>query len=251
MGPVMRIVQTRSGDPGPDAGHSALQRRLFRDASLARHDPPSDALGLRTAPLVPEIRLFLAEDPVLLWARLEADAETRLGAPYWATAWLGGLALARYVLDHPAAVAGRRVLDVASGSGLVAIAAVLAGAAEVTANDIDPYAIAAIRANAAANGVRLRPDDRDRTGGAGEDADVVLIGDGVYSADVAARMLPFVARASAAGRTVLIGEPGRGHAPERHFETLATYDSPALAAAEYGQLRQTSVLTPAAPVPAR
>jgi predicted nicotinamide N-methyase len=103
-----------------------------------------DRLRLVEAPFVPEVRLHLAEDAIVWWARMEAEAGTALTAPFWATAWPGGQAVARYVLDHPATVAGRRVLDVASGSGLVAIAAGLAGAAAVTANDIDPYALAAI-----------------------------------------------------------------------------------------------------------
>ena len=103
-----------------------------------------DRLRLVEAPLVPEVRLYLAEDAIVWWARMEAQTGGVLTAPFWATAWPGGQAVARYVLDHPVTVAGRRVLDVASGSGLVAIAAGLAGAAAITANDIDPYALAAI-----------------------------------------------------------------------------------------------------------
>jgi predicted nicotinamide N-methyase len=247
----MSVVQTNSGAPYPATTHSALQRRLFRNASHPPRATQPDALRLAAAPLVPEIPLFLAEDPVLLWARLEAEAATRLPAPYWATAWMGGQALARYLLDNPGSVAGRRVLDVASGSGLVAIAATLAGAAEVTANDIDPYAIAAIHANANANGRALGIDHGDLTDGDGGDAEVVLVGDGIYSTEVAERVLPFVARASARGATVLLGDPDRGHAPETLFETLATYHLPAIGAAEYGsQHLRTCVLTPVAAVPA-
>ncbi|MCA2216422.1 50S ribosomal protein L11 methyltransferase [Wangella sp. NEAU-J3] len=223
---------------------------MLRNASLPARATQADALRLRTAPLVPEVHLFLAEDPVLLWARIEADAGTRLPAPFWATAWAGGQGLARYVLDHPDLVAGRTVLDLASGSGLVAIAAAQAGAAEVTANDIDGYAIAAIQANANANGVRLICDDRDLTDGDGGDAEVVLAGDCLYSAELAARFVPFVARAAARGATVLLGDPGRGHAPETELETVTTYDLPATSAADYEQHEKSYVLRPASRVPA-
>jgi predicted nicotinamide N-methyase len=241
-------VKTYSGAPYATDTHSALQRRLLRNASFPPRRSQADALRLQAAPLVPEVHLFLAEDPMLLWARLEADAGGRLGAPFWATAWTGGQALARYVLDNPHLVAGRRVLDVASGSGLVAIAAALAGAADVTANDIDGYAIASIEANANANGVQVRCDARDLTGGDGGDADVVLAGDCLYSADIAGSVLPFVARASARGALVLLGDPGRGFAPPGTFETLATYHHPAMGEAEDGQNEHSSVLRPVAGV---
>ena len=222
--------------------HGGLQRRLLRNASSAVCAPQADALRMMAVPLVPEIRLFLADDPMLLWARLEAAAERVLPAPFWASAWTGGQALARYVLDHPQVVAGRRVLDLASGSGLVAIAAAMAGAAAVTANDIDGYAIAAIRANAAANGVRVECDEGDLTGGDGGDAEVILAGDALYSSDMAARMLPFVERAAGRGAAVLFGDPGRGYAPDEPLHTVATYRLPTMGSAEDAQNEQTSVL---------
>lgn len=198
-------------------------------------------------PLVPEVHLFLAEDPMLLWARLEAEDDvTTLPAPFWASAWTGGQALARYVLDNPDVVAGRRVLDIASGSGLVAIAAALAGAATVTANDIDGYAIAAIQANANANGVQIDCDPTDLTAGDGGDAEVILAGDALYNLDIANAVLPFVTRAAARGATVLIGDPGRGHAPSGRLRTLATYHLPTMGAAEDAQNERASVLTPLA-----
>jgi predicted nicotinamide N-methyase len=239
-------MKTYSGAPYAAETHSALQRRLLRNASFPPRRAQADALELRTAPLVPEIELFLAEDPVLLWARLEADAGTELSAPFWATAWTGGQALARYILDNPHLVAGRRVLDLASGSGLVAIAAAMAGAAEVTANDIDGYAIAAIEANANANGERITCDARDLTGGDGGDAEVILAGDCLYSTEIAERVLPFLSGAAARGVTVLLGEPGRGYAPPSMFETLTTYHLPAMRIAEYGQHERASVLAPVA-----
>jgi predicted nicotinamide N-methyase len=245
----MSGVKTQSGAPYAATTHSALQRRLLRNASFPPRSAQQDSLRLRPVPLVPEIDLFLAEDPVLLWARLEADAHTSLTAPFWATAWTGGQALARYVLDNPDRVAGRKVLDIASGSGLVAIAAALAGAAEVTANDIDEYAIAAIQANANANGTRLGWDARDLTGGDGEDAEVILVGDCLYNAELAACVLPFVARARDRGATVLLGDPGRGFTPSHLLETLATYHLPAMGIAEDGQHERASVLTPVVAVP--
>ena len=238
------MVKTHSGAPYAPDTHNALQRRLLRNASFPPRKSQPDALRLQAAPLVPEIHLFLAEDPMLLWARLEADVGGKLTAPFWATAWTGGQALARYVLDHPHLVAGRRVLDLASGSGLVAIAAALAGAAEVTANDIDGYAIASIEANANANGVPVRCEPRDLTGGDGGDAEVVLAGDCLYNADLAARVLPFVGRVAARGALVLLGDPGRGYAPSSAFETLATYHHPAMGEAEDGRNDRSSVLRP-------
>jgi predicted nicotinamide N-methyase len=240
----MSGVKTYSGAPYAATTHSALQRRLLRNASYPPRALQPDALQLRTAPLVPEIELFLAEDPVLLWARLEADAGEPLGAPFWATAWTGGQALARYVLDNPELVAGKRVLDLASGSGLVAIAAVMAGAAEVIANDIDGYAIAAIEANANANGATIICDLRDLTDGDGGDAEVVLAGDCLYSPEIAGRVLPFVPRVVARGATILLGDPDRGYAPPTMFETLKTYHLPAMRVAEYGQHEEASVLAP-------
>ena len=237
-------VKTQSGAPYAAITHNALQRRLLRNASFPPRAAQQDSLRLRPAPLVPEIDLFLAEDPVLLWARLEADVRSSLTAPFWATAWTGGQALARYVLDNPQLVAGRTVLDVASGSGLVALAAARAGAAEVIANDIDGFAIAAIEANANANGHQIVCDARDLTDGDGGDAEVVLIGDCLYSAELAARVLPFVARAQARGATVLLGDPGRGFTPSHLLETLATYHLPAMGIAEDGQHEHASVLRP-------
>jgi predicted nicotinamide N-methyase len=240
-------MKTYSGAPYPAMTHNALQRRLLRNASFPPRRSQPDALRMAEVPLVPEIHLFLAEDPMLLWARLEAKAAITLPAPFWASAWTGGQALARYVLDNPQLVAGRRVLDLASGSGLVAIAAAMAGAASVVANDIDEYAIAAIDANANANGVTVRCDSADLTGGDGGDAEVVLAGDALYSAELAAVVMPFADRVLARGAAVLFGDPGRGYAPEGSLRTLATYHLPTMGAAEDAQHERTSVLAPVAP----
>lgn len=203
-----------------------------------------DRLRLVEAPLVPEIRLHLAEDAIVWWARMEAQTGGVLTAPFWATAWPGGQALARYLLDHPGTVAGARVLDVASGSGLVAIAAVLAGAAAVTANDIDPYALAAITLNARANGVAVSTHPGDLLDGDGGDADVVLAGDAFYSRAIAERMWPFLRRAAAHGARVLVGDPGRGHLPGNRLTTVASYPAPEAADSTEPYISRMSVLQP-------
>ncbi len=170
-------------------------------------------------PLAQEITLRQTEDdPFTLWERTGGDV------PYWAFAWAGGQALARYVLDHPAIVAGRRVLDIASGSGLVAIAAALAGASAVRAVDVDPLAVLAIGVNAQTNGVTIAAELADVLDSTGGDADVVLAGDVCYDVDMVARVLPFVARATATD--VLLGDPGREYFPRTGFERLADYDVP-------------------------
>ncbi|BCB84241.1 class I SAM-dependent methyltransferase [Phytohabitans suffuscus] len=192
-------------------------------------------------PLVPEVRLFLAEDAIILWARLEAAAGRSLPAPYWASAWPGGQALARYILDHPATVAGRTVLDIASGSGLVAIAAAMAGAREVTANDVDPYAITAITANARANGVVMSPAAGDLLDGDGDGAEVVLAGDALYDGPMACRVVPFLTRAVDRGAHVLVGDPDRQHLPADRLRPLATYHTAVTSPPEDAQIRRADV----------
>jgi len=200
-----------------------------------------DGLRLSAVTFVPEILLYQAEDATLLWARLEAHSGRRLGPPYWASAWSGGQALARYILDHPEAVAGRRVLDLASGSGLVAIAAARAGAASVVANDIDPYAIAAARANAAANRVDIDLSADDLLDEDRVDAEVILTGDGLYEKGLARRVLGFLSRQADNGALVLVGDPDRGHVEDRVLDLLATYRHPHAGPAEDHQRRTASV----------
>jgi predicted nicotinamide N-methyase len=213
------------------------QRKLAGlTTAAATADSGLDGLREVRVPLVPEIRLHLAADAIVLWARMEAEVGAKLPSPFWASAWLGGQALARYVLDHREVVAGRRVLDLAAGSGLVGIAASLAGAAEVTANDIDPYARAAIELNAQSNAVRVAVScDNMLEGGGGEDVDLILAGDVFYSRSMARSILRFLERAAARGAQVLIGDPGRAHLPGGRFRTVATYpaaDAALLADAE-------------------
>lgn len=171
---------------------------------------------LRRVPHVPEISLYVADEAVPLWQKTEEELGAMgLPPPFWAFAWAGGQALARYVLDHPETVRGRRVLDLASGSGLVAIAAAQAGAAEVVANDIDAFAMPAIAMNAAANGAAVRAETRDRLSPdtALVAFDTVLAGDIFYERDTAERALAFLSRMAAAGAQVLVGDPGRSYLP--------------------------------------
>jgi predicted nicotinamide N-methyase len=215
---------------------------LTREATAPGTGP--DRLRLVEVPFVPEVRLHLAQDPIVWWARMEAQAGMRLPPPFWASAWAGGRAVARYVLDHPEAVAGRRVLDLAAGSALVAIAAAKAGAAAVTANDIDPYAMAAVMLNARANAVRVARSHADLLDGDGGDADTVLAGDAFYTEPMTWRVLDFLERAAARGARVLVGDPARGHLPPNHWQTVTSYQlSPADAFAD-AQLTRINVLQP-------
>ncbi len=175
-------------------------------------------------PTVPEIRLHKAGPRSGLWRLAERDGG--FGAPYWAHWWGGGLALARHVLDHPQTVAGRRVLDLGCGSGLVGIAAAKAGAAMVMAADTDPYALAAAGLNAAANAVTILPLPGDMTAGAPPEVDIVLVGDLFYDRDLALRVTGFLDRCLAAGIGVLVGDPGREYLPRPRLRRLAEYPGP-------------------------
>ena len=178
---------------------------------------------LLPVPHAPEIRLHVADEATALWQKTEEELGViGLPPPFWAFAWAGGQALARYVLDHPDLVRGRHVLDVASGSGLVAIAAAMAGAARVEASDIDAFAAAAIALNAAANGVAVEPRLGDLLG-TDQGWDVVLTGDIFYERDISARMWPWLRALEERGATVLIGDPGRSYLPKDKVTEIATY----------------------------
>lgn len=185
-------------------------------------------------PLTPEITLRLADDPIALWEQTGDEP------PFWAFAWAGGQALARHVLDHPDLVAGCRVLDLAAGSGLVAIAAALAGASEVTAVDIDPLAMTVTALNAQANDVRVHTRQADILDELVTE-DVVLAGDVCYDKPMAARMLAFLTRAAGTARAVLIGDPGRAHFPRTGLTPLATYQVPATHSLEAEGITATTV----------
>jgi predicted nicotinamide N-methyase len=205
---------------------------------------------LRPVPLVPQIRLHQASDPISLWQRTElAAGRTGLEPPFWAFAWAGGQALARYLLDHPERVKDRQVTDVASGSGLVAIAAARAGAAAVTAYDTDPLAVAAIGINAAANGVTVRAvcaDVLDEDGPLSPAPDVLLAGDAFYERCLAARVMRFLERGHARGAAVLAGDCGRAYLPRDRLAPLASYDVPGLRVLEDTDIKRTTVWAPLA-----
>jgi predicted nicotinamide N-methyase len=194
-------------------------------------------------PLIPEISLHLGDDAFSVWEATERE----LGAPqqpppFWAFAWPGGQALSRYVLDHPQLVAGRSVLDLGSGSGLVAIAAAMAGASAVLASELDPVAGAAIELNAAANQVPVAVTG-DVLDGAGEGAAVVLAADVWYERRLAERALDLLHRARARGADVLAADIGRAFLPRSALRELASYDVPVIAKLEDAAMKRVLVLT--------
>lgn len=190
---------------------------------------------------VPELALYLADDAVSLWELTEEQlGELGLPPPFWAFAWAGGQALARYVLDHPERVRGKSVMDVASGSGLVAIAAMKAGAGSARAIDIDAFASHAAILNAELNGVAVEVSDADPVGRPTE-ADVILVGDLFYDRDLAPRVLAWLIAMQAEGKTVLIGDPGRTYLPRDKLEQIAAYDIPVTRALEDAEVKRAAV----------
>jgi predicted nicotinamide N-methyase len=197
--------------------------------------------ALLSPPLVPEIRLHLATEVVPLWRKTEEELDAEgVPPPYWAFAWAGGQALARYVLDHPAEVAGLRVLDFGSGSGLVAIAAAKAGAADILAADIDAFACAAIALNAVANDVAIRLTQDDVIGAACA-WDTILVGDMCYERPLAERLLAWLGDCARGGARVLLGDPGRSYFPKSGVEKLCTYNVQTTRDLEDREIRETSV----------
>ncbi|MFI5936910.1 class I SAM-dependent methyltransferase [Actinoplanes sp. NPDC051494] len=195
--------------------------------------------SLLPVPLAPEISLHLADSRTGLFDASGGEFRSDVAPPFWAFVWAGGQALARYVLDHPEIVAGRRVLDVATGSGVAAIAAARAGAAAVEAIDLDAAAVAATVRNAEANGVTVRARTAD-IAGAGDGFDVILAGDVFYTRSVADRMTAALRRL-APGAAVLVGDPGRGFFPQRLFVRRAEFAVPVPAALEETETLVTGV----------
>ena len=187
---------------------------------------------------MPEVRLRVADDVVALWEAMEDAGGAGTDPPFWAAAWPGGQALARLVLDRPSLVAGRSVLDLGSGSGLVAVAAVMAGAGVVVASEVDPYGRTAVAVNAALNGVGPVRVVGDLLGGEPPAADVVLAGDVCYDREMTERVLPFLAAARARGAEVLVGDPGRPYLPADRLEAVSVLDVPET---EGEGLRRTTV----------
>jgi predicted nicotinamide N-methyase len=188
---------------------------------------------------VAEISLLTAAPALELWELWQRTG--RDDPPFWAYPWAGGQALARYLLDNPGMVRGRRVLDVASGSGLVAIAAAKAGAASVLAGDIDPLAVAAIGANASANGVAVDARVFDLADGDPGEAEVVLAGDVFYQRQLADLSLAFLRAAARAGAEVLVADPGRAFVPVESLTALARYQAPVLTVIENATVKTVTV----------
>lgn len=174
-------------------------------------------------PSVPEIRLYTAHPASGLWRLAADDAGDDAPPPYWAYQWAGGLVLARHFLARPETVRGRRVLDLGAGSGLVGIAAALAGASAVLAAEIDCNGVAAIGLNAALNGVDITAIGGDLTGGAVPDVDVIAVGDLFYDAELGARVTAFLDRCVAKGIEVIVGDPGRAHLPHERLQLVAEH----------------------------
>jgi predicted nicotinamide N-methyase len=197
---------------------------------------------LLAPPLVPEIRLHLAEESLPIWRKTEEElGEMGLPPPYWAFAWAGGQALARYILDHADRLSRRTVIDVGAGSGLSAIAAAKAGAARVEASDIDAIAVAAIGLNAAANGVSIEATSNDWLADAPPPADILLVGDLFYERPLAERVMAFVRAAAARGTLVLVGDPRRNYFPTDAFTALAHYEVPVTRELEDAEIKRAAV----------
>ncbi|MBI5070042.1 MAG: methyltransferase [Deltaproteobacteria bacterium] len=200
----------------------------------------------RTAPapvaLVPELRLYQATDVTPLWHATWEELRGWDDSPYWAFPWAGGQALARHLLDHPELVRGKRVLDLATGSGLVAIAAARAGAASVRAVDVDPFCAAVVPLNAALNGVTVAFELADLLDGPPPGVDLLTAGDVFYEKALAERALTWFRAAAAAGVTVLCGDPGRTYSPRGTLPEVAAYEVPTSLAIEEQTQRRTAVL---------
>ncbi|MBX9924783.1 MAG: 50S ribosomal protein L11 methyltransferase [Hyphomicrobiaceae bacterium] len=201
---------------------------------------------LLTPPLVPEIRLHLAEESVPIWQKTEEElGAINVPPPYWAFAWAGGQALARYVLDNPSLCGSQRVLDLGSGSGLSAIAAAMADARTVVANDIDALALEAIALNAKANGATLTPSGANLIAHGVEPLaaqfDVILVGDLFYERELAERVLACIEAAAVAKAVVLVGDPQRNYFPKGRFALAAEYQVPVTRELEDAEIKRTAV----------
>jgi predicted nicotinamide N-methyase len=197
--------------------------------------------AISRAPLVPEIALHLASEITPIWQATEAWlAEQNIEPPFWAFAWPGGQALARAVLDDPKLVAGKRVLDFAAGCGIAAIAAMQAGAVLAEAAEIDPLALAAVRLNAALNGVAVATPPGDVVGAPCR-WDVIFAGDVCYEAPMTGHILPWLRGLVAAGAEVLIADPGRAYLPKAGLDPIARYSVPTTRELEDREVREVTI----------
>ena len=197
---------------------------------------------LQAVPHAPEISLWLADEITPLWRLTEEElGEMGLPPPFWAFAWAGGQALARWLLDHPDQVTGKRVIDLATGSGLVAVAAMKAGAASVLAADIDPFCAAAVAANAASNGVEIAFTDANLLDAPPPPADLICAGDVFYEKPMAEAVLVWLKQAQANGTRVIVGDPGRTYFPKSGLTLLAEYTVPTTRELEDQEVKRSRV----------
>jgi len=197
---------------------------------------------LQTVPHAPEISLWLADEITPLWRLTEEELGAMgLPPPFWAFAWAGGQALARWLLDHPAEVAGKRVIDLATGSGLVAVAAMKAGAASVLAADIDPFCAAAVAANAQSNGVEIAFTEANLLDAPPPSADLICAGDVFYEKPMADAVLAWLKQAQANGTRVIVGDPGRTYFPRSGLTLLAEYTVPTTRELEDQEVKRSRV----------
>lgn len=198
---------------------------------------------LLAPPLVPEIRLHLAEESLPIWRKTEEElGEMNVPPPYWAFAWAGGQALARYILDNPKLVAGQAVLDLGCGSGLSGLAASRVGAARIRAVDIDTFALAAVALNAAANALSIETLAADLLAAPPPpEWTVVLVGDLFYERALATLVETFIDRAQANGALVLVGDPQRSYFPKQRFTAVAEYHVPVTRELEDSEIKRTCV----------
>ncbi|MEI6985866.1 MAG: methyltransferase [Rhodospirillaceae bacterium] len=207
-----------------------------RSAFIIQHTTVS------AAPLVSELVLHLATEVTPLWQATEDKLDlVGLPPPYWAFPWVGGQAVARYILDYPEIVRGRSVLDFAAGCGLIGLAAARVGAGSVTASDIDPFALAAIKLNAARNGLTLTICDENLVGQKLPSLDVVLAGDVCYERPMAEAVIAWLRALAGAGKIVIIGDPGRNYLPRTGLTALARYDVATICDVENSDRKSTTV----------
>jgi predicted nicotinamide N-methyase len=216
-----------------------------RETELKTHDWYGFILAntkLLSPPLVPEVKLRLAQESLPIWRKTEEElGKLNLAPPYWAFAWAGGQALARYIIDHPTLIEGKHVLDLGSGSGLTGISALMKNAELVLAADIDPVALVAITINAATNNVSIETTADDLLGRPPSGFDVILVGDLFYERQLAERVLAFIVAAVANGALALIGDPQRNFFPQGRFEPVAEYRVPVTRELEDAEIKRTAV----------
>lgn len=223
-----------------------LTRRPTESTTMPRIADPEAFIRAETrikpVPHAEEVVLHLADEAIDLWQKTEDELETLgLPPPYWAFAWAGGQALSRHILDNPDLVAGKSVLDFASGSGLVGIAAMKAGARSCRCVDIDPFALVAGQMNAGLNGVAIICSDENILDGPVPDIDVLFCGDVFYDKQMADRVLGFLDRLMTTGIPVYVGDPGRSYLPRARLTELATYEVPIVGALEDMEVKKTFV----------